>query len=507
MSQADTFIYDEVPYPSFVFPQTHPDRLATMGRLMGIPTADPDECRVLELGCGDGTNLCSQAYSLPKSSFIGIDLSTVEIESANKTVAELGLFNIEFRQADVTGLNVEKLGTFDFIIAHGLFSWVPDAVRPALLDIYRTCLAPNGIGYISYNALPGCHIRRITSDLMQYHSRNETDAITKVGVGIAGLSEIASAASDDSVYQMMLFLEAEQIAERTLENVFHDDHSAYNQPFYFHEFCSMIADRGLSFVCEAEPSDMLDKDLSDKALEYLDSVTNDPLVRSQYRDFITGRRFRSSLICRSSNKPATSPKPSKIDRLFLSTQLTSSDSARYDDDSTVQFDSASGNNLKLNHPLTKFVLLELERCRPQTPSFSELLDTAELSLEDEFLGDEHIERLRGFLLQMFLAGFVKLHSFRLPVTSEISTRPTVSKFARWQLSRGSKTVTTFNGSNLEIEIPAVAKLISLLDGTREVSDLVKLIAAEYGSDQPISDVETMVKENLKSLLNARLLVD
>lgn len=506
MSQSESFIYDEVPYPSFVFPQTHPDRLVTMGRLMGTPTASPESCRVLELGCGDGTNLCSHAYSLPNSLFVGIDLSTVEIDSAKRSASELELSNIEFHQADVTDLDIDGLGRFDIIVAHGLFSWVPDFVREAILNIYEQCLAPNGIGYISYNALPGCRIRQISSEIMQYHSRNETDALKRVSLGIEGLRAVATASAADSVYQAMLSLELDQIADRTPENVFHDDHSTVNQPFYFHEFCSMIAGHGLKFLCEAEPSDMLDKGLSDEAIKILDNFSSDPFERSQYRDLITGRRFRSSLICKASNSPAPSPLLNEVDRSYLSTQLTSEEDSRFDDDSTVQFDSASGNNLKLNHPLTKFVLIELEHRRPETPSFSGLIDAARQALATEHTNEEHIGRLRSFLMQMFLAGFIKLHSFDLASHREISDRPIASRFARWQLERGSTTITTINGANLEIEIPAVAKLITLLDGSNDRSEIVRMIKEEFAPDQSEAEVERIVNENLNSILNARLLV-
>lgn len=506
MSQTEPFIYDEVPYPSFVFPQTHPDRLATMGRFMGIGSTDPDKCRVLELGCGDGTSLCSHAYSLPNSTFVGIDLSVVEINSAEKAAADLELSNIDFQQADVTDLDLEDLGEFDFIIAHGLFSWVPDVVREAILTIYQQCLAPSGIGYISYNALPGCHIRRISSEIMQYHSRLETDALNKVGRGIEGLRAIATASASDSIYQAMLSLELDQIVERTPENVFHDDHSVVNQPFYFHEFCSMIGKHDLAFVCEAEPSDMLDNGLSDEAIKILDSLAGDPIERSQYRDLVTGRRFRSSLICKASQLPTTSPKIEEIDRSYISTQLSSTEDARFDDNSAVQFESASGNNLKLNHPLTKFVLIHLERLRPETPSFGNLIEAARRSLGDDHVNSEHIDRLRGFLMQLYLAGFVKFHSLNLGLNRDISERPIASKFARWQLTRGSKTVTTLGGANLEIEIPAVAKLITLLDGTNDRCDIVLKLREEFAPDQSIADIERMVEENLKSISNARLLV-
>src|SRR3954471_17554466 len=96
----EKFAYDQVPYSSFTFPQTRPDRLATLGAFHGLNTAPPDKCRVLELGCGDGTNLASFAYILPESEFVGIDLSERHIDLGNATAKELGISNLELLQDD-----------------------------------------------------------------------------------------------------------------------------------------------------------------------------------------------------------------------------------------------------------------------------------------------------------------------------------------------------------------------------------------------------------------------
>jgi tRNA G46 methylase TrmB len=65
--------YDEVLYPSYTHNQTHPDRLATIATLFGLTPAPVERCRVLELGCGNGSNLVPMAYGLPGSEFVGID--------------------------------------------------------------------------------------------------------------------------------------------------------------------------------------------------------------------------------------------------------------------------------------------------------------------------------------------------------------------------------------------------------------------------------------------------
>ena len=149
---ASEFAYDAVAYPSFVFPHIRPDRLGAIAMLHGVNVPPIDNCRVLELGCGDGANLISIAYSMPGSQCIGLDLSIERIKEAKQIAEVVGISNADFHQADVMEFDAERFGRFDFIIAHGLFSWVPDFVREKILWIYSNCLEPNGVGYISYNA-------------------------------------------------------------------------------------------------------------------------------------------------------------------------------------------------------------------------------------------------------------------------------------------------------------------------------------------------------------------
>ena len=151
--------YDTVAYPSYPLRQAHPDLLATIATLHGLNPARPSRCRVLELGGGDGANLIPLAYAFPESAFLGIDLAPTPVQSGRNCIAELGLTNLELRCDDVMNLPAD-LGRFDYIIAHGLYSWVPSTVRDHIMSIAHDHLAPHGVLYVSFNVYPGCHIRR-----------------------------------------------------------------------------------------------------------------------------------------------------------------------------------------------------------------------------------------------------------------------------------------------------------------------------------------------------------
>src|SRR5262245_5129037 len=162
--------YDEIPYEGNPLAQTHPDHLAALARLFGVSTPQVETCRVLELGCARGDNLIPMAVSLPDAQFVGIDLSRRQIEDGRGTIAALGLGNIELRQQGIQDLGPD-LGPFDYILAHGGYSWIPAEVQDNLLRRCAEALTPNGLAYISYNTYPGWHMRTMIRDMMLYHTR------------------------------------------------------------------------------------------------------------------------------------------------------------------------------------------------------------------------------------------------------------------------------------------------------------------------------------------------
>jgi SAM-dependent methyltransferase len=161
--------YDEVPYLKSAFPQTHPDRLATLARLFGLAPPDLETCRVLELGCASGDNLIPMALGLPNARFLGIDSSIRQIQHGRQTIDALGLTNIELRHASIADVTAAD-GRFDYIVCHGVYSWVPEPIREAILQICRDNLVSEGVAYVSYNTLPGWRVRGMIRDMMIYHS-------------------------------------------------------------------------------------------------------------------------------------------------------------------------------------------------------------------------------------------------------------------------------------------------------------------------------------------------
>ena len=160
--------YDEYLYDDYPFAETHPDWLSTLGVLFGLTPAPVTTCRVLELGCGLGGNLVGMGVALPHSEFVGIDLSANQIAHGRATVEAIGLHNVHLHAMNVCDVD-ESLGAFDYIICHGVYSWVPPDAQAAILRICRRQLAPHGIAYISYNVRPGWNLRSSLRDMLHRH--------------------------------------------------------------------------------------------------------------------------------------------------------------------------------------------------------------------------------------------------------------------------------------------------------------------------------------------------
>ncbi len=482
----DHFSYDQVPYPSYTFSQTHPDRLAIMAKFHGLDAADPEKCKVLELGCGDGTNLLWFASTLPESEFVGVDLSKPHINEARSGASELGLKNVSFYQQDIMEFTREKFGEFDYIVAHGLFSWVPDFVREKVLRIYSECLAPNGLGYISYNALPGCHIRRMTGDMMRFHADNFSDPMEKVRQSRAIVRFISEVAEKDSIYQKVLKSELETIGDRSDRSIYHDDLSEVNDPFYFLEFIGMIQPYGLQFLCEAKASSKHTYNITPEATEAFDSLGDDILRREQYLDFIVGRRFRSSIVCHANIKVDREQEYGVINNFFIASQLKPvSGDVSVTTVESQRFEAGDGTAIETNHPFTKAALVHLNKLGDEDVNFQDLVQ-ASIELggnTDPSVVEEDKARTAGFLLEMYKAGFVYLRCRRQPpIASAAGEFPEAYPFARWQVGRKCDAFRTLRGRNIKPQGNYVLDLLALLDGTRDRAALAVDMARLFERD-------------------------
>ena len=295
-SRATRTSYDAIPYQSAAFSQTHPDRLATLARMFGLSPPDVTACRVLELGCAGGGNLIPMAVNLPDSEFVGIDLSQRQVDEANDAVGALGLRNIRIEQASILDVD-EGWGQFDYLLCHGVFSWVETAVQDKILQIASANLSPDGIAYISYNTYPGWHMRDMVRHMMRYHAGQFEEPAEQIEQARALLAFLASASQGSGPYGELLTREVDRLGRAEDSYLFHEHLEQTNTPLYFHQFVERAERAGLQYLSEASVSDMLTSRFPESVAATLERISPDILHLEQYMDFVRNRLFRQTLQC------------------------------------------------------------------------------------------------------------------------------------------------------------------------------------------------------------------
>ena len=290
------FAYDEVPYTSHAFPQTNPLYLQGVAKLFGLTTADPAKARVLEIGCAAGGNIVTIANNFPASQCVGIDYSKKQIEEGQALLKAVSLPNLTLKHLSVTDI-APDFGEFDYIICHGVMSWVLPDVQDRIFEVCRNNLAKDGVAFISFNTLPGWNTVRTARDMMIYHTARFSDIATKAQQSKLLLKFVGDAMkANNNPMATFLERELELISAQPDSYVLHDHLEENNSPFYFHDFMRRAGQKGLQYLADTSLETMFTGNFSAEVAQTL--ATSDDLVRTeQYMDFITNRRFRNTLLC------------------------------------------------------------------------------------------------------------------------------------------------------------------------------------------------------------------
>lgn len=463
--------YDAVAYPGHAFSQTHPGRLATIAHVHGMSPAPLATMRVLELGCGSGGNLNPMAFQFPGAQFLGIDLSQRAIELARGNAAALGLSNIVFEHCDIMDVS-RAPGQFDYIIVHGVYSWVPERVRDRILAIFGVSLAPQGVAYVSYNALPGGHLRDIARDVMLFHTRDIADPQERVRVARASLKTFAEVTDPDTFYGAALRLRLKQIDELPDAVLYHDDLNPGARAFTIGEVLGDAARHGLTFLAEASFPNQFGT-ARGPAQQLLAAIpTADTLEREQSLDLLIARSFRETLLCRDDVVLRREVTAASLAPYHLSADVRQAEVAQEEVRPGVdRFEFAAGARLSIDLESCKAALRALSRAWPGSIAHAELVALALGETGPARDIEREAARLGDALLAIFKAGLLDIHLEPPPVARGISERPVASAVARLQ-AETSYHVTDLRHRSVELDSLTVRKFVCLMDGTRDAEALL-----------------------------------
>ena len=297
-------IYSELGYKSMPFPYTTPATLEAYAALVGISAPNPKTARVLELGATYGGNIISQALFNPDATFVGIELSQEQVEKGNEVIANAGLTNVSLIQSDIASIGSE-IGTFDYIIAHGVYSWVDDGVKDALLRLIDEHLAEDGIAYISYNTYPGWHTMDEVRQLMMFSNRDKAQFNHKEkvlhGKTIGSIVGSQILKYDNLKERNSKFLGAlRSVMQKDEYYVGHDHLEPNNDPVYFYQFNDHLGAHNLAYLCDADLTLSMVRSFDADIADTLDKLAlNDHVAQEQYLDFMLDTTFRKSIICKA----------------------------------------------------------------------------------------------------------------------------------------------------------------------------------------------------------------
>jgi methyltransferase-like protein/trans-aconitate methyltransferase len=513
--------YDMVRYPTRAYAHAHPDRLWVLGTLFGMTPVLPERAAILELGCGEGGHLLPIAARAPGSRCVGVDLAQTAIAEGIRRAEKAGLTNVTFVQADLAALP-EDLGTFDYIICHGVFSWVPEPAREGILAACRRHLSPQGIAYISYNAYPGWHLLRVGREIMRYHGTQFEDPIEQARQGMAMVRFLAEQTGDsDAPYAQVLRQQAEMTKHYSDAYYFHDYLAPDNEPLLFRDFVARARPHGLGYLGDADLGVMMPANMPRDLKATLDRISPDIVAVEQYLDLLRGTSFRRTLLVHEEVQLKRELGGNDLHAMYVSLcgrpreahiDLSNEDPA--------VFDAYGDIAVTVRDRLGKAGLMRLAALHPRALSWPELVELARswAGLPEDAESEDR--RLGGTLLHGYGAGLVDLAPRDRGAVSALSERPVADAWARLLAGEGESSVP--NVRHEAVPLMRMDQLaLSLLDGTRTVAEveaalveaaldgrLTVKVAGEPSADRAVvtDAIHTALPDRLHRLVRTSLLV-
>ncbi|HJD55454.1 MAG TPA: class I SAM-dependent methyltransferase [Rickettsia endosymbiont of Pyrocoelia pectoralis] len=489
--QTNTISYDDVPYSPFTFGYTTSSHLSTVGKVFKLNPPPLETARILELGCGIGVNLLNFAEMYPKSYSLGIDLSKTQIEIGKKTVEDLKLKNIELKALSILDID-ESYGKFDYIVCHGVYSWVPEAVQNKILEICNKLLNKNGIAFVSYNTLPGWNMQKSIREMMMFHSENFNTNNDKLQQAKLFLNFINDSLENSTTpYSNFLRDEAKLLSMYTDSYVLHEYLGEINTATYFYQFIDKAYKNNLNYLGDTSLSAMFIGNLPTKAVEKLQTV-NDIVRSEQYMDFITNRKFRSTLLC---HKDSTIDRKVEFDNLkgfYTSFNVRpvmpedKVDLTNEQENISFYYENLPDPFISTTSSIMKAILYVYCENISNPMSFEAVAKAAFKKLGKYQLND-FLVALEQHFIKFIFQGYLKIFAAKPNAVATITEKPKTSELVRYQAKNAhfhnhNASVSVTNRLNDMIGIAIHEKyILELLDGKHNIDDIKKQILEKFST--------------------------
>lgn len=467
-------------------PATHPARLAAFAIAHGLRAALGARFRYLELGCGDAANVLPIAAQFPEARFFALDKNAEAIARGEALRREAGLDNVELRVADLRDdLPIDE--PYDFVVSHGVYSWVAPDVQARLLALCAGAVGESGVAYLSYNCLPGWAMRGVVRDVMRAASAHgeEDERLRAAKIALKRLQRHVR--PEAHPYCALLASEVELALQQRDSYVLSEHLAERNEALYVRELLSRAAEHGLQLAAETLPATP-DGELELSLLPELESEGLDRLQAEQQLDILCYRQFRGTLLCSARATPSARPSYRALaeEAYFAGDLRVLSEEPLLGPDHPLRFGTDWGVTVEATRPLLKAALLTLAQRWPEGLRARELTTAALGQLRERGLlercpiDDGEIGQTLQELMLLCRRRLLELLPWTPPLGRAQGERPCATRVARAE-ARRSATVTLPRHSPLALD-PVRRLVLQRSDGSRDramlVSELRSAVDAE-----------------------------
>lgn len=463
-------------YEALPFVETHPDHLGAIRTLFGLAPVPPQRFRLLEIGTATGGNILPMAAAFPQCQFVALDRAEESLSVAKRHAEQADISNIVLHLADVREFEDEP-ASFDYIVCHGVYSWIPNDARLALRRLIRRHLAPAGVAYISFNTLPGWHLRGALRDMLRREVRGIEAQSDRVIKARKFLQFMATNFESSDPARAWLSSELSILSEMSDHYLLGEHLVEHNQPEYFEDFVRDMADVGLAFVTDAHVPLVFPDRLGSDVVQALRDRGPDFLRMQHALDLVELRCFRRAVLCRDDASLDRRVVASRIESLTVRSRLELlEEMPDLTEGVEVSFKGQSGAVATDQAPL-KAALVELAVRSPRGMTFESLASSVALRLGFLGLGHDMRARLSRNLLGLYTKGAIDLWSQEKPLMCAPSDRPCVFSFARYQAREGSDFCTSLLHEAVRVDSFDRA-MMRRLDGTNGLSEVVSAVVED-----------------------------
>lgn len=463
--------YNDIPYTSKVFSSCQPTRLHALAKIKGLNPPILETANVLEIGCSFGGNLLPFAFKYPKSNIVGVDLAENQICIGKQMIEEIGISNIQLIAGDISEISFSDT-KFDYIICHGVFSWVPETVQNAILDTIQKYLSPNGIAFISYNTYPGWYVKGMARELMLFASDNKLDPFSRIDQSLEVLKYTNNITNR---INNPLSKEIDNIFNKIINSskyyITHEYFEKYNQPLYFREFNKKINKYNLTYITDSSiPTIKFTFLFTEEEYQQICTYFNNHIEYiEQYTDILINKTFRESIITREENIKNYDINSYEMCHSFYDIYIKPKFEKVKDSDKDYWKIENTNITLVSNELTDKIIqFLSID----ETISVKSLFD--KLKNESTY-NEDTIKKILYYCIHS-MSSFI---SYTPEYLKKPSKKPRISKKLRKLIEyvgENPDVVSLFNHVDKNVTLDPLSQYLSLhMDGTRTIEDLVILI--------------------------------